>query len=183
MSLLNSLLYPNLNTSIADLFFNKAQKSIIVIHDRILVDETQSIVTSLNTTLYNATSNVTSYNAYLNMTSYGNESKLCGFPAFCSVDAIEACSNTTLVDCDVCSTSLAYLTFLVGLILSLAILLSNAVVMVTVSKQNHQLTNVDLQRFSLALADMLSGGCFLSVSPIRFKICFQFQCCSKAMEE
>ena len=136
------------SNSILHSFFGSAGTH-IVINDRIEINKTVPVVQSLNNTSGNVTSNMTS--------SIMNVQALCGFPAFCKYNATETCSNMSLSYCDDCSTSLAYVMFIAVLLMSLVILLTNAIVMTTVAKQNHQVTNVDLQRFSLGLADMLTG--------------------------
>ena len=129
------------NMSLTHLFFGSVT-SVVAINDRTDIVGIET-VTSSNGTSSNRT--------------YTINNTLCGFPAFCSNTAMQDCNNTRLIDCDVCDTSLAYFFFVFALLLSLVIVLSNVAVMVTVTHQNHQLTNVDIQRFSLAVADSLTG--------------------------
>lgn len=81
----------------------------------------------------------------------------CGFPSFCSKDAVQACYNTTLVNCDACMPSLAYFLFVCILLLCTVIVMGNLVIMITVTKKNEKISNVDILRFSLALGDIITG--------------------------
>nr|CAB3266775.1 trace amine-associated receptor 9-like [Phallusia mammillata] len=93
--------------------------------------------------------------------------QLCGFPAFCSEKAYNACANTPLCACAECSkTGAGFFVFFVVL-LGLACVFGNVLVMAVLKKLG-LLQSFNKMKFSLAVADFLTGVQLLVVSIYNF---------------
>jgi len=86
-------------------------------------------------------------------------STICGLPGFCVPDAYEACSNTSLINCDECGIIRAAVFLFFTLLTGLMIIIGNLMVTaVSIRRyQKHKLDKMDVCKASLSIADFIVG--------------------------
>ena len=87
-----------------------------------------------------------------------NETKLCGFPTFCSLEASIKCYNTSLSACEECSMASAGVLTAIYVILGVLIVVGNGFILWNVFLRRNGFDDTYGKiRGSLALADIISG--------------------------